>query len=538
VELDELAERFWTWRAANQPDSYDDITRVTRALGWTADWSAETIADRRATAARFADEYTALDLSSAPVAVQVNGRLLGSAVARVRWELELVRGWARDPRFYLDQSLVPIFNLLLEPPPFDDARAAAIVAHLRRVPAVLEQARANLADTAARPFAAYAVAVLDGLAGDLETAMAALGPQLPPEPARELAAVTAPAAEAVAAYRLWLDSAMASFVAPAAVGAEAFAYFLHRVALLPYDAAQLRTMAAQEWSRSVAAEAVLQLRKSAAPAVPNDLAAFIARAERAELAVRRFYVERGLLSQPDDLRHYRFAAMPPYLVPLHRLGVTHYTADESGRHQDAVHYVPALGTDGSYFRRAELVDPRASIVHEGVHAQQLALSWAHPDPVRRRYYDSTPMEGLAFYNEELMLVSGLFDDAPATAEFVANAMRLRALRVEVDVTLAAGLRTLDEAADTLAGMVPMDRETAEQEAPFFAGNPGQGSSYQIGKLQILDLIAAARLRPDFDLRALHDRLWREGNVPLVLQRWEVLGTRDQLDVADRLAPEL
>jgi uncharacterized protein (DUF885 family) len=112
------------------------------------------------------------------------------------------------------------------------------------------------------------------------------------------------------------------------------------------------------------------------------------------------------------------------------------------------------------------------------------------------------------------------------------------LRVEVDVALGIGEQTLDEAADTLADMVPMDRATAEQEAPFFGGNPGQGSSYQIGKLQILDLIAAARVRSGFDLQALHDRLWREGNVPLVLQRWEVLGTRDQLDEADRLAADL
>ncbi|MDT4914229.1 MAG: hypothetical protein QOC66_3357, partial [Pseudonocardiales bacterium] len=453
---------------------------------------------------------------------------------------ELVRGWARDPRFYLDQSLVPIFNLLLEPPPFDAVRASAIIAHLRRVPVVLEQARVNLADTAAPAFAAYAVGVLDGLAADLEAAMAALHPVLPPEPARALSAATGSAVAAVASYRQWLTTRMASFAAPAAVGAEAFGYFLHRVALLPYPVAALRTMAGQEWNRAVATEAILQRRAagSADADLPADLAAHVARAEHDELAVRRFYVERGLLSQPDDLRHYRFAAMPPYVGPLSRLGVTHYTADERRRGDAAVHYVPPIGEDLSYFRRAELRDPRAAIVHEGVHAQQLALSWAHPDPARRRYYDSAPIEGIAFYNEELMLVAGLFDDAPATAEFVANAMRLRSLRVEIDVTLASGMRTLDAAADTLADTVPMDRQTAQEEAAFFAGNPGQGLSYQIGKLQILELLAACQRRPDFDLRALHDRLWREGNVPLVLQRWEVLGTRDQLDEADQLAPDL
>ncbi len=70
---------------------------------------------------------------------------------------------------------------------------------------------------------------------------------------------------------------------------------------------------------------------------------------------------------------------------------------------------------------------------------------------------------------------------------------------------------------------------------FFAGNPGQGLSYQAGKLQILDLLAAACRRGAFDLRESHDRLWREGNVPLALQRWEVLGRRDHLEEAERLA---
>jgi uncharacterized protein (DUF885 family) len=53
----------------------------------------------------------------------------------------------------------------------------------------------------------------------------------------------------------------------------------------------------------------------------------------------------------------------------------------------------------------------------------------------------------------------------------------------------------------------------------------------------MDLLATAtrRLGDRFDLQEFHDRLWREGNVPLSLQRWELLGLRDHLDEADRLA---
>jgi uncharacterized protein (DUF885 family) len=116
-------------------------------------------------------------------------------------------------------------------------------------------------------------------------------------------------------------------------------------------------------------------------------------------------------------------------------------------------------------------------------------------------------------------------------------MRLRALRVEVDLALALGELTIEEAAEALAGRVPMDRATAWEEAVAFASRPGQALSYQIGKLQIMDLLttASGQLGEAFDVQEFHDRLWREGNVPLALQHWELLGMRDQLDEADRLA---
>jgi hypothetical protein len=151
--MEKLAEEFWTWRTATQPDSRDDLPRVERPPGWLPDWSAEAVADRRRTLAELTRRHAAVDLSAEPVAVQVDGRLLASALARVHWELELLRGWQRNPGFYLDQSLGPIYLQLLVPPPFDERRAATIVAYLAHVPVVLQQAQENLAEHAGASFA-------------------------------------------------------------------------------------------------------------------------------------------------------------------------------------------------------------------------------------------------------------------------------------------------------------------------------------------------------------------------------------------------
>jgi uncharacterized protein (DUF885 family) len=173
------------------------------------------------------------------------------------------------------------------------------------------------------------------------------------------------------------------------------------------------------------------------------------------------------------------------------------------------------------------MDSRPLCVHEGLpgHYFQLCLSWKHEDKTRRQYYDSGANEGIGFYAEEMMLQAGLFDDSPHTREIIYNFMRLRALRVEVDVKLSLGEFTLDQAAKYLHEKVPMDDSTAHEEAIAFATGPGQALTYQIGKLQITKLLAEARMQQGekFNLRAFHDFVWRNGNVPLSLQRWELLG---------------
>ncbi|WP_107659235.1 DUF885 family protein [Nocardia suismassiliense] len=537
--LAKLAEEFWNWRLATVPDSSDDLPRVERPAGWLPDWSPAAIAELRTVLAELTRRHRELDLCDEPVAVQVDGRLLGSALARVHWELELIRAWECNPGFYVQQSLGPIYVELLGSSPFDNARAAKISALLRHVPLVLEQARENLAGHAGASFTRSTLRLLDESAGSLEAAMTALLPFLPDEYAAEVPAATRVAADAVAAYRSWLTEQLPTLGEVAPVGPEGLAYFLHRVALLPYSAGRLREMGSQEWHRAVALETLLRTRhrEAPAPSLPADVHECVERQAADERAVREFAATRGLLGQPEWLRHYRFTPLPPYLEPLTWLGVSDDLTGPSRMDEDAVRYIPAPHPDLPYFDRAAAFDARTAIVHEGVHAQQVAIGWHHDNPARRYFYDSAPNEGIAFNYEELMLHAGLFDDAPASAIFVANAMRLRALRVEVDIELALGHLSIDEATDRLARAVPMDRETAWDEAVFFASNPGQALSYQIGKLQIQDLLSTAvrELGDEFDLQEFHDRLWREGNVPLALQRWEFLGLRDHLDEADRLA---
>lgn len=530
----DLGEEVWAWRGAQRPRSPDDIPRMDRPPGWVPDWSPEAVAAARRRRDELVARWQDLDVGSQPVAVQVDRRLIGSVLARVRWELDILRSWQRDPSFYVDQTLGVVFDALLQPPPFDPTRADEVLRLLTSIPATLEAARANLDPVAA--FARVAVDALAAVERQLPAAMTALAPLLPASTREPLAVATERATAALVAYRDWLAALLPELAGEAAVGRDAFLWFLRHVALQPMTPEEMVAAGRQEWHRAVALEQVLRARHRDVPVPPlfASTAAQVAAQRDAEAAVRAFCEERDLLSQPEDLRRYRFAALPDHLAPLAWLGVLDDLTSVARPHDDAVRYVPEPSEDLGFFDLANARDPRTGIVHEGVHAQQLALGYTHPDPLRRCYYDSGPNEGIAFYHEELLLQAGLFDDAPHSQLTIARFLRLRALRVEVDVRLATGDLDIDAAAALLAETVPMDVATAAEEAAFFAATPGQALTYQIGKLQIVRLVSdAARVRGDaFRLRALHDELWRNGNVPLSLLRWELLGLRDEVDALD------
>jgi hypothetical protein len=298
---------------------------------------------------------------------------------------------------------------------------------------------------------------------------------------------------------------------------------------MPYAPEELLAMGRQEWDRAVAFESYEKERNRNVPPLKlaKDTGTWIKDAAGKELAIRQFLEKHGILTVPDWIKHYTLRPMPGYLHALEGFGEMDDFTSPSRLMDNCIRYVDPPSGNLPYFWRATASDPRPITVHEGIpgHYFQLCLSWKHEDPIRRHYYDSGANEGIGFYAEEMMLQAGLFDDSPHTREIIYNFMRLRALRVEVDVKLALGQFTLDQAAKYLQEKVPMDPATARQEAIAFSTGPGQAITYQIGKLQIMKFLAEARLQQGekFNLRAFHDFVWKNGNVPIALQRWEYLG---------------
>jgi uncharacterized protein (DUF885 family) len=526
--IDNFASDFWQWRASEQPVTTDDIPRLERPLPWVPDWSPEALASYRKQLSKFEQRLDAIHVAPEPVAAQVDYRLLQSAVARVRWELEILHLPQRDPAFYVDQTLGAYLTSILPPPPFTAERSNELLAILESIPATIRNAELNLSDARA-PFAQIALFQLTDCKTRLQTSVQKVKPLLGAGAAAKIDESLAHAIQALESYSQWLTSNLPKMRKETAVGNDGYLFFLRRVALLPYTPEELLAIGKQEWARAVSSQMLEEHHNEGLPPLPmfSNQQAQIEREAADEVAIRKYLSVKKILTVPEPVAHYRFAAMPEYISPLAELGEADDFTSPNRLDQNGIRYIDPPSPTLGYFARAMATDPRTLIVHEGVpgHYFQLALSWANQDPIRRHYYDSCANEGIGYYAEEMMLNAGLFDNSPRSREIIWNFMRLRALRVEVDVKLATGQFTLQQAADYLAGSVPMDRGTARAEASFFAATPGQAISYLIGKVQIQQLLADTQRSQGtrFDLQAFHDFLWKNGNVPIALQRQELLG---------------
>lgn len=535
-DVQQLGAEIWAWRLETAFRTSDDIPRVDHAPTWVPEFTPASVKARRTALGGFQKRWSAIEVSEAPISVQVDHRLLGSALARVAWELDVLRNWEKDAVFLAGQILGPWFDLLLPVPPFADDVQKGLVFHASVIPARVELAKANLERAGVAAVARVAAETLEHVGKQFLDSIEGLAGFVSDEVLAELRAAGPAAADALDGFGDWLREKSPSFVEDVPVGREQFVWYLRHVALIAGEPEDLVAAARGDYQRAVVGEAVIRNANRNLPQDPiaESIEAQIAREEAQELEIREFYEAEGILSQPESLGRYLVAEMPPYLGPLHWLGVSDDLTSDTRLDIDSVSYMPRPTADLPYFYAANARDPRLGIIHEGAHYKQLALAWAHENPLRRRYYDSVANEGIAHYNEEMMYTAGLFADAPRSHEVIQNFIRLRALRVIVDVNLATGGFTLEEAVAFFEKLVPMDRETALEETAMYVATPGLAMSYHVGKQLLQRLLADAiqERGAEFSLRDFHDYVWKNGNMPFSLQRWELLGDRSDIDVLD------
>src|SRR6476660_1813769 len=237
--LAKLADDFWTWRAKYAPFTGDDVNRIERPRG-IRDWSRASIEQRQKDLAGFETRWKKIDASHWPVPQQVDYRLIGSALSRVRWELDRNPRWKRDPNFYIEQTLTALVEALTVPAPYDEPRGREILTRVENIPPILQEDARNLTNRPA-PFATVAIQNLEGIRERLRKMAGSLVSSTTLNPDK-LNSACERASDALEKYQQQLKQKLPTLPQQTALGRDAYIWFLRNVALMPFAPEELLAM--------------------------------------------------------------------------------------------------------------------------------------------------------------------------------------------------------------------------------------------------------------------------------------------------------
>jgi uncharacterized protein (DUF885 family) len=168
--------------------------------------------------------------------------------------------------------------------------------------------------------------------------------------------------------------------------------------------------------------------------------------------------------------------------------------------------------------------------HEGVpgHHLQLAIASELPDSMpdfRKHLHNSAYAEGWGLYTERLADEMGLYTE-PIDRVGMLSADSMRACRLVVDTGLHALGWSRQQAIDYMVDNSPLTEGVVRPEVDRYICNPGQATSYMIGRLEIQRMRAEAEQRQGdrFDVKKFHSAVLDSGSLPLAVLD-EVVRTR-------------
>ena len=181
-----------------------------------------------------------------------------------------------------------------------------------------------------------------------------------------------------------------------------------------------------------------------------------------------------------------------------------------------IFYINASRLESSPRRASEPL-----FLHEALpgHHFQLSLQQERQElPRFQRFADYTAfIEGWALYAESLGAELGLYKEP---SEFFSrlNSELFRAARLVVDVGLHAKNWSREQAIKFLMDTTMSGESAATSEIDRYIALPAQALGYKIGQLKISAIRAKAEavLASQFDIRAFHDELLKDGALPLDL----------------------
>lgn len=508
----DLVDLFHEWRDFERPVFVDHVP----------DYTAEHMARQQRELRVWKERLWAFDIEAWPVEQQIDWHLVRAEMNGLDFDLKIRRPWARDPAFYVmmytSESDVPahegpVMHGWIDTWTYDHPLSASDAAELAQrfstIPAVLDQARRNLAGSNARDLWEAGIRSFRRQAADLRAYASEVAGT-----SRDLDRALVAAAQASQDFASWVEAELPGKTGPSGVGPEAYTWYMHNVHLSPYSWEEQLTLMRRELARS---HSSLRLEENRNRHLPP-----LERIQTAEEYDRR-------LNQSVDR----------YMVFLEEEEVetVEEWMDAALRAVNGSFTPAAPGEIRNFFQEVIYRDPDAFRPHMH-HWIELARMREdpHASPIRAtpslyNIYDHRS-EGLATGVEEMFMHLGLLDEnSPRARELVWIMLAQRAARATSGLMLHGNRFEMEEAVEfagrwTPRGWLP-DGELVRGEQHLYLRQPGYGTSYLAGKIQIEELLAEEALERgvDFSVKDFFDDFYAAGVIPTVLVRWEMTGER-------------
>jgi hypothetical protein len=503
TRYEDLVSLFGKWRSFQRPKLVDGVP----------DYTAASMAAQQRELVDWQRRLAAIDPSGWSISRQVDYHVVRAEMNGLDFDHRVLKPWARNPAFYVTVFTEESDQPAREGPlaygavelwtytfPLTAERAAQMDSGIRTIPKLLAQAKANLVGDG-RDFWTFGTKSIRQQSADL----AQLASRLTDTPG-SLRSDVEGAKKATDDFAAWLDSQVASKAGPSGVGVDNYDWYLKNVQLAPYTWQEEVTIMERELARSHALLAMEEVRNAKLP--PQ---APIASAGEYD---RRFGA--AVTEYMAYLRDHDILEVRDYMDSALRARIGSFRAGSREFFSELDYRDPELMRTHAYhwFDKGRMVhEPHASPIRRGALLYNIF---------------NTRTEGHATGWEELMMQAGMFDARPRTRELLYIALAERAARALGDLKMHSKEWTLDQAAafasaNTPRGWLRMDGDLVRGEQHLYLQQPGYGTSYIIGKIEIEKLLAERkqRLGDGFSLKRFMEEFDAAGLVPAALVRWQL-----------------
>jgi hypothetical protein len=486
------------------------------------DYTQKTFEKREAKFKLLKEKLRGIDTIAWPIPQQVDWHIVHAEMNGYEFNQRVLRPWERDPAFYkslwTERSDVPahegpthhgITDLWTYQFPLDKEGAKKLIADLKIIPVINEQAKINLTGNAKDLWIAGIRDIIDQ-SKNLTTIKDFPGVSKD----KNLLITIDNAVQSTNDLVDWLQAEAITKTGPSGIGKEEYTWYLQNVHLVPLTWDDEVMILKRELTRAWAALKLEEHRNRKLPllsdaSTPEE---YDNRAKASAKSLINFLDENEMVTVKD----YFEPALNEHLgafVPKEKRNFFWITAHYDQR--------PLYSHFYHWFELARMdTEPHKSEIRKG--------------PLLYNIFDSRN-EGMATAVEEMFMDAGLYDDQPRSREIVYIMIAQRAARGLGSLYAHANEMTMEEAGSihseyTPRGWMKTEKELLLFEQQLYLRQPGYGTSYITGKYLIENTLAEyARMKElknePFEMQQFFDQLNSIGNIPISLGRWELTNVK-------------